>query len=281
MQSFEEFASIFHPDIRLRFVSNPCASTFKAVMSQLLRSPPRNLPVLTDAFFKKLSQRKTILDNKTIVAIQQIRRHFPNDIGLFSPLLLNVVTAEPGQALFIPPRTLHAYLSGDLYEAMAVSDNVVRAAMTHKFVDVNTLVKMLNFDPLRPQWVKGVEIQPSVKKYTSPCPDFCLYRTKLEGNQSVELPFDEIAITLLFDGDALIDGEKCEKGTVLLHPPGGRLRVRGLSKCELVSCTSAGKKGLVKWLSDAMKVLKRHRDADSSRLEGTPGWGSPLHITRD
>lgn len=52
---------------------------------------------------------------------------------------------EPGQAIFLPAKEPHAYLSGDCIECMACSDNVVRAGLTPKFKDVETLLAMLNY----------------------------------------------------------------------------------------------------------------------------------------
>ena len=59
--------------------------------------------------------------------------------------VLNLVTLEPGTALFIGPNIPHAYLKNELVECMAPSDNVVRAGLTPKFVDVSTLLEMINY----------------------------------------------------------------------------------------------------------------------------------------
>ena len=39
----------------------------------------------------------------------------------------------------------HAYISGDCVECMALSDNVIRAALTPKFKDVDTLCSSLHY----------------------------------------------------------------------------------------------------------------------------------------
>ncbi len=51
---------------------------------------------------------------------------YPGDIGVVSSLLLNQVTLNPGQALYLPAGNLHAYLEGMGVELMANSDNVLR-----------------------------------------------------------------------------------------------------------------------------------------------------------
>lgn len=47
--------------------------------------------------------------------------------------------------MFLQADDIHAYLSGDIIECMAASDNVVRAGFTPKFKDVATLVSMLTY----------------------------------------------------------------------------------------------------------------------------------------
>lgn len=56
----------------------------------------------------------------------QLNEQFPNDVGSLSLFFLNVIQLEPGQAIFLPAKEPHAYLSGDCIECMACSDNVVR-----------------------------------------------------------------------------------------------------------------------------------------------------------
>jgi mannose-6-phosphate isomerase len=47
--------------------------------------------------------------------------------------------------MFLQADDIHAYISGDIVECMAASDNVVRAGFTPKFKDVSTLVSMLTY----------------------------------------------------------------------------------------------------------------------------------------
>lgn len=70
---------------------------------------------------------------------------FPEDIGLFMLFFLNYVKLEVGEAMFLKADDIHAYLSGDIIECMASSDNVVRAGFTPKFKDVQTLTSMLTY----------------------------------------------------------------------------------------------------------------------------------------
>ncbi|HEI9792241.1 TPA: mannose-6-phosphate isomerase [Serratia marcescens] len=89
--------------------------------------------------------------------VRFIAGFYPDDSGLFSPLLLNVVQLAPGEAMFLYAETPHAYLKGVALEVMANSDNVLRAGLTPKFIDVPELLANLQF---RPQSASGLLTQP-------------------------------------------------------------------------------------------------------------------------
>ena len=75
--------------------------------------------------------------------VMRLYDQYPGDVGVFSPLLMNYLCLQPGQSFFIGANELHAYVSGECVECMALSDNVVRAGLTPKFKDVETLVNMV------------------------------------------------------------------------------------------------------------------------------------------
>ncbi|KAI1967063.1 Mannose-6-phosphate isomerase [Ophidiomyces ophidiicola] len=77
--------------------------------------------------------------------VVRLNGQFPNDIGLFVLFFLNFIKLNPGEAMFLKADDIHAYISGDIIECMASSDNVVRAGFTPKFKDVSTLTSMLTY----------------------------------------------------------------------------------------------------------------------------------------
>lgn len=85
-------------------------------------------------------------ENLTFEWIVKLAEQYPGDIGLLSPLLLNVVRLESGQAMFSQARQLHAYLQGTGIELMANSDNVLRGGLTSKHIDVPELLRTLKFE---------------------------------------------------------------------------------------------------------------------------------------
>ncbi len=68
------------------------------------------------------------------------------DIGLLSFFFFNLVHLKPGQAIFTDAGVPHAYIEGNIVECMANSDNVVRAGLTNKFKDVETLLDIIKFE---------------------------------------------------------------------------------------------------------------------------------------
>jgi mannose-6-phosphate isomerase len=86
------------------------------------------------------------LDSRLAKLIIRLNEQFPDDIGLFCGcLLLNHVELNPGEAMYLGAKDPHAYISGNIIECMAASDNVVRAGFTPKFKDVENLVNMLTY----------------------------------------------------------------------------------------------------------------------------------------
>ena len=76
---------------------------------------------------------------------QRLSLEYPNDVGCFVVFLLNCFTLNKGEAIFLGANVPHAYLLGEGVECMACSDNVVRAGLTPKFKDVETLCSMLDY----------------------------------------------------------------------------------------------------------------------------------------
>ncbi|MBC7308257.1 MAG: mannose-6-phosphate isomerase, class I, partial [Dietzia sp.] len=73
--------------------------------------------------------------------ITELAERYPTDPGVLGALLLNRVVLQPGEAVYLGPGQLHAYLRGVGVEVMANSDNVLRGGLTPKHVDVPELMR--------------------------------------------------------------------------------------------------------------------------------------------
>jgi len=87
---------------------------------------------------------KTLL-RKIYSLVEPLYLQCGDDIGIFCLFFLNIVEMKIGECLFMPQNTPHAYLSGDIVECMACSDNVVRGGLTPKYKDVEVLCEMLKY----------------------------------------------------------------------------------------------------------------------------------------
>ncbi|KAJ7272581.1 mannos-6-phosphate isomerase [Mycena haematopus] len=90
-------------------------------------------------------------ESKDIVdLVLRLDSQFPGDIGIFCSFLLNYVHLKPGEAIFLGAGEPHAYISGDIMECMANSDNVIRAGLTPKLRDIPNLVSGLTYEAALP-----------------------------------------------------------------------------------------------------------------------------------
>lgn len=106
--------------------------------------------------------------------VKQLCEKFPGDTAALFPLMLNVVDLKPGDAVYIAPGELHAYLNGMGIELMSNSDNVLRGGLTNKHVDVEELLKIVDFreqpvNRISPSVIGKGEIQ-----YSTPAKEFLL-----------------------------------------------------------------------------------------------------------
>ncbi|MFJ3925382.1 mannose-6-phosphate isomerase, class I [Streptomyces sp. NPDC090022] len=103
-----------------------------------------------------------------------LAHHFPGDPGVIAAMLLHHVRLQPGEAMFLGAGVPHAYLDGMGVELLANSDNVLRAGLTPKHVDVPELLKVVRLEPGEPHILRpegnGEEV------YEAPIDEFRLSR---------------------------------------------------------------------------------------------------------
>lgn len=75
---------------------------------------------------------------------------YPGDPGVVVATFLNHLHLSAGEAAFLAPGAVHAYLSGLALEVMASSDNVLRAGLTSKLVDVDEFLSVARLEPAPP-----------------------------------------------------------------------------------------------------------------------------------
>ena len=145
-REFSEIISLLQPvagahNAIAHFLENPNADALSQLFASLLNMQGEEkshaLAVLKAALYSQ--------HGEPWETIRLISEFYPDDSGLFSPLLLNVVKLNPGEAMFLFAETPHAYLQGVALEVMANSDNVLRAGLTPKYIDIPELVANVKF----------------------------------------------------------------------------------------------------------------------------------------
>ncbi|WP_428796388.1 mannose-6-phosphate isomerase, class I [Vibrio kasasachensis] len=154
--------------------------------------------------------------------IVELETQYPGDIGLFVPLTLNIITLEPGQAMFLDAETPHAYIKGTGLEIMANSDNVLRAGLTPKYMDIEELVACTIFEekPFNTLLLEP-KVNDEVLEYPIPVEDFKFAIIPSSTARVIEIDSAEILLPL--DGAMTLthrNGQSCviEKGQSVFVP---------------------------------------------------------------
>jgi mannose-6-phosphate isomerase len=89
-----------------------------------------------------------------------LAERYHGDPSVAATLLLNYVELEPGEAIQLAPGSLHCYLGGAGVELMGASDNVVRAGLTPKPIDVDLVLDVMDPTPLLDPVMSAARVYP-------------------------------------------------------------------------------------------------------------------------
>lgn len=175
---------------------------FSSIMMLSGQRKVEALTQLENAYSKPVGSKEL---REALQYSQEFRKHFSSDVGLFSPFMLNTIELNPGEAMFLFAETPHAYVHGTALEIMANSDNVLRAGLTSKHIDISELVDNVAFTSNEPEKLK---IMPIVREgrehYPIPVDDFCfdiLYAEELPKEQFVR----SAEILFCVDGNVIVE----------------------------------------------------------------------------
>ncbi|NHB97514.1 mannose-6-phosphate isomerase [Photorhabdus stackebrandtii] len=229
-----EVVTAAHPKIQF-FTQKPDEQNLAFLFSQLLHMRGRQkqlaLAVLKSALNSRIGEPWD--------TIKKMTEFYPDDNGLFTPLLLNVIKLEPHQAMFLCARTPHAYLEGVALEVMANSDNVLRAGLTNKHMDIPELMANLDFvsKPINTLLTLPKQ-QKTVQNFPVPIDDFAFSIYSLS-EQPIILENDSASIVFCIEGQTVIQSGKQQlnifpgesvfisaaEKTVIIHGDGFTARV--------------------------------------------------------
>lgn len=142
---------------------------FRSIMMLSDKRKSKVFSQLEEAYYKPVSTMAL----EAIEYSQTFKKHYERDVGLLAPFILNTIELAPGEAMFLFAETPHSYVQGTALEVMANSDNVLRAGLTLKHIDIPELIDNVIFNPINPE---NLKISPVIKgnkeHYSIPVDDF-------------------------------------------------------------------------------------------------------------
>lgn len=154
------------------------AATIRELYARLMRSDQFSVIDAVRRLVERVGESAEPTPEEALAV--KLERDQPGDVGIFSVFFLNHVRITedmPHRFIFCAANEPHAYLEGDCVECMALSDNVVRAGLTPKFKDIETLLGMLTYrDDILGELVnEGKRVAPGVVKFAPPVDDFAVF----------------------------------------------------------------------------------------------------------
>ncbi|MEV6659295.1 mannose-6-phosphate isomerase, class I [Nocardia fluminea] len=198
--------------------AQPDSAGLRTLFTTWITLPPaalsKLLPTVLEGCVTYLSGKGAHEFTAEVRTALELAEVYPGDAGVLAALLLNRLTLEPGQALFLAAGNLHAYLRGVGVEIMANSDNVLRGGLTPKHVDVPELLRVLDFEPIDLPVIEPAPGSDGGIRYHTPAPEFALCR--------FDLGIDDEPVVLADAGPGIV---LCTAGTVELSENGQTLVV--------------------------------------------------------
>jgi len=165
-----------------------------ALLAGILATPPREVPGLAREVVAACVRLEAAGDDlgAASAAVVRVAEEHPDDIGLVVLLLMHHRVLRPGEYIDVAAGVLHSYVSGLGIEVLANSDNVVRAGLTTKPVNVPELLRIV--DP-KADGVAGRArvVEPGLEVFDSASDRFLLHRVtpgrRLPGELSPRIVF--------------------------------------------------------------------------------------------
>ena len=150
------------------------------------------------------------------------------DRGIFSIYFFNLVHLKKGEGIYQGAGLPHAYLEGQNIELMANSDNVLRAGLTDKFIDVPELIKHVRFEPTIPKILE--QDAQSHRIFYTPAAEFELHQFELHADQEENIETSAPLIVLVMQGSlqlrVLDERIELKKGDAALVIAGTKLSLK-------------------------------------------------------
>ena len=133
-----EFKEVFSFKEAKDFINNKNTYMYKIFIDKLMTLSESE----SSSIIHQLIELSKINNNENCKLIQLLYNNFGDDFGIIIALFMNHLFKKKGDSMYIVANTPHAYISGNCYEVMSNSDNVIRLGLTKKFVDRDNFKKI-------------------------------------------------------------------------------------------------------------------------------------------
>jgi len=219
LRNVPEFRTIVSEQVAVRFLAaeGDDREELRRLFSALMQADPKAVKDQLTQLTARYSAKNDRTDVEDLILT--LNKQYHGDVGVFCPFVLNYVKLETGQAIFLGAGEPHAYISGDIMECMANSDNVIRAGLTPKPKDIPNLLAGLTYKAA--PWSNHM-VQPSMSSdsatvtYDPPVPDFTVLALNLkQGNSESQSAINGPSIIIATDGAGIVRWDKDRKSLTI------------------------------------------------------------------
>lgn len=183
------FLQHFIPDVESKKFTN---ETLRKICHSLLTAPESAVASVHDELAKTsaevLGSQAYVLDLLPRVVQQYTKEDNGNLVAL---LTMNFLTLSPGQAIYVPADGIHAYLSGDIVECMARSNNVFNTGFCPRadrdsielFTDALTFKQNRPDEPVLQRQACEKSKDGKTTEYKPPMSEFNMMISELKGGE--------------------------------------------------------------------------------------------------
>lgn len=201
---FEALGPEFTPAVK-SLVNDDIPAAVRWLLGVPRETVARTAPGLPDAF------AGAGLAPRSASVIRHVLQVYPDDPGVFVAAMLHSRTLAPGEAVYVDPGTVHAYVRGLGVEVMNASDNVLRLGLTTKTISVDHALQALSVES-QPHTCEPL-VSGGVSLYAPPAAPFAV---SIVRDDRTRAPRGVARTVVSVEGGTTVDGARLEPGQAAL-----------------------------------------------------------------
>lgn len=208
---------------------------YKALYEKVMTMPQEEVNQTLEPLIDKIvtSYRKNKLQKAdpnfwAARAYETFCKEYDVDRGIFSIYFFNLLNLKRGEGIYQPAGLPHAYLEGQNVEIMANSDNVLRAGLTDKHIDISELMKHIKFEATEPDIIKS---RGEHLRFAPPVNEFELHELHVSSTQQIQTSVNEI--WLLLEGSMKLKDQEIRRGESVYFALPGKIQIEPIGPVVL------------------------------------------------